>query len=131
MKVNLTKVKAVLERDTFNAPGQREVTATWTGKYPCLCSGEWIITVDGEPVDIPEELKRSPMNTKKLYFAWSFDESFHEQWEDYEAGLDYKDWIQEKKDWLQDLHLSSVETHALYRAINESDWRHGSCGGCI
>ena len=117
--------------NTFNAPDQREVTATWTGKYPNLCSGEWIITVDDEPVNIPEDLKHSHMNTKKLYFTWSFKEDWNEEWNGYEAGLDYKDWIAEKYEWLQDLHLSSVETHALYREINKSDWRHGSCGGCI
>lgn len=45
----------------------------WSGKYPNLCGGEWTITIDGLPVNIPELLKHDRMNTFGTYSEWSFD----------------------------------------------------------
>ena len=47
----------------------KRVEAEWTGCYPRLCSGKWILKVGGVNVSdkIPEDLQRSPMNTYGTY----------------------------------------------------------------
>ena len=47
----------------------RNIEVAWTGRYPCLCSGEWKIKIDGQDMShlIPEEMRCSPMNTYGLY----------------------------------------------------------------
>lgn len=46
-----------------------KVEAKWTGSYPCLCSGEWILKINNIDVSnlIPEELRTSSMNTFGSY----------------------------------------------------------------
>ena len=40
--------------------GKRKVVATWTGSYPCLCHGEWMLEVDGKDYTeaIPKDYRR-------------------------------------------------------------------------
>lgn len=109
----------------------RKIKAEWTGKYPCLCSGEWIITVDGNKVDLPEDVRTGHMRTKGIYSSWSFGEDWSEDWSYYEEGLDFEPWVEKNAAWIAKLNLSAQETRDLYDAISECDWRHGSCGGCI
>lgn len=132
MKMNLAEVKKQLEEDfipTGNKP--RNITAEWTGCFPCLCFGEWIIRIDGQPVELPEDVRTSPMHTYGSYDSWSFNDDWSEQWDSYEDGLTFKPWLAENERWVSELGLSSEEEHDLFDAISAVDWRHGSCGGCI
>ena len=108
------------------------VNAKWTGSYPCLCFGRWILEVDGKDVSklIPPELRTNSMNTFGTYQSWHF-ENWMEVFEDYEDGLGETDWIEGNKDWLS-LITDSYETmREIYNAIASEDFRRGSCGGCI
>lgn len=132
MKLNLSEAKAIVEADTVPAEN-REITAKWTGTYPCLCHGEWEITIGGKEVELPKDVRYSHMSTYGTYAEWSFggDSGWEEQWDYYEDGLTYEPWVETNSWWLRDLHLTDTETQALYNAIAEEDWRFGSCGGCI
>ena len=131
MKINLTVAKTIAEQDTLPMLGNRAITAEWTGRWPNLCSGEWIITIDGEKVDLPDEVRTSPMGTYGTYNTWTFGENWSVEWSTYEDGLDFEPWLQENRSWVSKLNLSDTEERDLYDAISEEDWRHNSCGGCI
>jgi hypothetical protein len=107
-----------------------KISVKWTGHWPCLCSGEWIITIDGQQVKLPEDVRSSDMNTYGTYSRWHFGEDWEEIWESYVDGLTFEPWLAENS-WVKDLSLSSAEEQELYDAISEQDWRHGCCGGCI
>lgn len=126
----------------------------WTGSYPNLCSGSWILYKDG--VEIPltesfpfgedwvseEEAKEefedgkagflyfTPADTFGTYSTWHF-EDWMEVFEDYEDGLLVDAWIKEYKDWLMEIDPSGNDWKDIYAAFCENDWRHNSCGGCI
>ena len=106
------------------------ITARWTGKFPCLCHGEWIIERDGKKIELPEDLRCSSMNTYGEYRSWHFDAGWHEYWDQYTDGLTFEPWLKENE-WVADLHLTPEEQLELYEAIAMEDWRHGECGGCI
>lgn len=105
----------------------------WTGNYPCLCHGEWQIFHNGENVSslIPEELAHSEMNTYGSYSRWFFDENYSESAEFYNDGLTCEDWIAQNREWIANICESEEEMIELFSAIQENDWRHESCGGCI
>lgn len=104
-------------------------TVEWTGSYPSLCSGCWEITYKGEPVDLPEDVYNSEMNTYGSYQTWHF-ENWLEVFEDYEDGLNFDDWIKANS-WVDSITTDPAERLELYLKIQEKDWRHNSCGGCI
>ena len=108
------------------------VEANWSGSYPCLCFGEWTLKVDGKDVSnfIPESLRESSMNTYGTYQSWHF-EDWMEVFENYESGLFCEDWIEENKEWLDKITKDEKVQAEIYYAINEQDFRSGSCGGCI
>ncbi len=103
----------------------------WTGSWPCLCSGEWVILKNGVNVSdaIPEERRSSPMDTFGTYGTWYFD-NWEERWEDYEDGLHREDWIAANP-WINTICDTEDEKNQLYWKIAKCDWRHNSCGGCI
>jgi hypothetical protein len=105
----------------------------WSGKYPCLCSGEWTIVRNGVDVSnfIPDKLRYGPMDTFGTYWRWFFKEDWEEDEEAYEDGLIECEWIEENREWLKKICQSDSEMSELYTAIQTHDWRHGSCGGCI
>ena len=105
------------------------IEVEWTGKFPNLCSGQWIIRVNGEDVShlLPEDIRHEPMNTYREYHSWYFDEDFCEDWKKYFSGIKYPKWIK-KNPWAKEI---TKDTEELYRLIQGADWRHGSCGGCI
>lgn len=109
-----------------------KVEAKWTGLYPCLCSGEWILKVNNKDVSnlIPKELQTSSMNTFGTYSSWHF-ENWKEVFEDYEDGLDCFDWINKNKEWLNKISTDLWIQEEIYYAIRSEDFRAGSCGGCI
>ena len=84
-----------------------KIEAKWTGDYPNLCSGQWILKVDNIDVShlIPEELRNEPMNTYRDYMSWNFTPDWEVENNYYEDGLFCDEWPQ--------------------------DWRYGECGGCI
>jgi hypothetical protein len=129
-KIRISEALAIAKADSVPVPGNRPITVEWTGHYPCLCHGEWVITVNGEKVDLPEDVIDSPMNTAGIYRTWHFGDNWSEEWEFYSDGLDFEDWVAQAG-WLKDLDLSGPETLDLYTQISEQDWRHNSCGGCI
>lgn len=42
-----------------------DIKVKWTGRYPCLCFGEWKLYIDGMDKSnlIPENLKQNEMGT--------------------------------------------------------------------
>lgn len=105
---------------------------SWSGRYPCLCFGEWTIKKNGVDVSdfIPDELRDREMNTKKAYSHWHFDGDWREVWEEVTEGMDEDEWI-ERNDWIKNICDTREEMAELYAAIREEDWVHSSCGGCI
>lgn len=103
----------------------------WTGAWPCLCFGEWIIRKNGVDVSclMPDEMRHCEMNTAGTYSSWHF-EDWEEVFEDYEDGLECEEWIADNA-WISELCDSHEEMVELFYAIQAQDWRHGSCGGCI
>ena len=51
------------------------VEAYWSGKYPCLCFGEWRLKVNNKDVTdkIPVSLRKREMNTYGTYQSWHFE----------------------------------------------------------
>ena len=78
------------------------VEAKWTGDYPNLCSGQWILKVNNKDVShlIPEELRNSPMNTYDTYRSWHF-EDWEEVFDSYEDGSFCDEWLEENEYWLE------------------------------
>ena len=134
-----------------------EIEVDWTGSYPNLCSGSWIIKINGvQLVDKTDDTKGETnwkneprafsyghfmteyMETSGTYSSWHF-EDWSEVFEDYyEGGEHGKCWFetgQGKKlaGLLKDngFDLNDVELEELYEKISDQDWRSGSCGGCI
>ena len=115
-----------------------KITAKWTGQYPAKCCGEWHISVDGEEMPLPEDIRRSHMNTQGSYSGWYFDD-WLEQFYTYDDGVEFGEWSKNNANWIKDgfdqLGVTDLVTiddvRMLYDAINENDWRHNSCGGCI
>lgn len=108
------------------------VEAKWSGSYPCLCFGEWTLKVNGKDVSdkIPNELRKSSMNTIGNYQSWHFEDGL-EVFEDYADGLKCEDWIVENKEWLDSISTDISIQIEIFLAINAEDFRSGSCGGCI
>jgi hypothetical protein len=113
-----------------------KIETEWTGSYPNLCSGSWLITIDGENLPIPDDKINNDMNTYGIYSSWHF-EDWSEVFEDYGDGLECSAWIDENKTWIKQSLISiginpeEFDYAALYAAIQEKDWRSNSCGGCI
>ena len=102
----------------------------WTGKYPCLCHGEWIIKKDGVVQALSEAVKTSPMFTYGTYHKWHFGKNWDVIDEDYENGLDFSDWLSINT-WVLNIAKLPSEQIELFEKIQEQDFRSGSCGGCI
>lgn len=109
------------------------VKAEWSGSYPNLCLGEWRLKVDGKDVSekIPESLRKDSMYTYGTYQYWYIDKDGDEIFEDYEDGFKCEEWIEEHKDWLDRISTDHSIQVDIFHAIRASDWREGSCGGCI
>jgi len=110
-----------------------KVEAKWTGKYPNLCSGEWILKVNNKDVShlIPKELKNSSMDTYGIYQTWHFTDNWDVEFNFYEDGLDCENWIKENEYWLNKISTNLSIQKYIYHEINTEDFRCGSCGGCI
>ncbi len=125
------------------------IQVQWTGSYPNLCSGEWIIKVNRVHILDAENLDSNgnaaygsflteDFGTYKNYDTWHFGDDYNEIWERYEDGLRFEEWMLSPKfNKLNNLlnknnfFLSYEELNLLYRKINQYDWRNNACGGCI
>ena len=109
------------------------VEAKWTGEWPHLCHGEWILKVNGKDVSnlIPEELRDSEMNTFGTYRTWNFFNGWEVEWFVDTNGLCEKEWIKENRYWLEKITDSEEVMSEIFDAINACDFRYNSCGGCI
>ena len=109
----------------------------WTGCYPCLCHGEWIISYDGKELSVPEDMKDASMFTFGEYGEWHFDEDYMEEWDYYEDGDTKEVWIRRNLEWItsmfqeHEIEITDELLSELFDKIQKQDWRHGSCGGCI
>ena len=109
----------------------------WSGDYPTLCSGLWILYRDGEELDIDIPFNHSeraergiPAGTFGTYPTWHFSDDWEEVWEDYEDGLPCDEWCSEHEEWLSTF-ADEEDWHIIFEAFAENDWRSNSCGGCI
>jgi len=109
----------------------------WTGDYPNLCHGDWVIRFNGQLFILPENVRSSNMFTYGKFDTWEFSENWAESWTTYENGLECAEWIEKNIDWI-DANFDRLEIpkgffiyHLLYKEINKVDWRTNSCGGCI
>ena len=110
--------------------------ARWSGGYPTLCYGEWSLEYKGLPVVIPEDHRTGHMGTSNTYSSWHF-EDWLEVFEDHEEGLEKDEWIATNKHWVDDMFAthnikkSEGNYKDLFEALQASDFRPNSCGGCI
>ncbi len=115
------------------------ISVEWTGAYPNLCSGKWIISIDKKRLS---NLIHETFNTSGDYRSWHFDNNWSVHWTGYHDGLNEAEWIDSIR--LFDMNnLKQSLTNAgfdvnddklmleLYYKIKEKDFRTGSCGGCI
>ena len=108
------------------------IKVEWTGRYLCLCWGEWKLYIDGTDKSdlIPEDLRRNNMGTLGTYSSWYF-ENWNEVFEDYQDGMDCDEWIEHNRYWLDNVSTNQTIQEQLFYEFQASDWRYGSCGGCI
>jgi hypothetical protein len=106
-------------------------TAQWSVQGSSLCLGHWEISYLGQALELESKRKEHDMGTYAIYsFIFPDDDVFAE-------GLPEDVWIIENEDWLTPLfakhNIPADENHfrLFYHAVNKSDWRCGSCGGCI
>ena len=105
--------------------------AHWTAQGHTLCLGHWEISYREKPLTLPPKVRDNHMNTRGI-FSFLFPDD-----EDYTEGLVLERWISENFDWLEQVfgqcNISLDEQHVawFYQAVNQQDWRCGSCGGCI
>lgn len=101
----------------------------WTGNWPSLCCGEWVIKYKGELVRLPDDVVNSSMGTEGEYQSWHF-EDWVEVFDHYHNGIGFTEWLHENP-WASEITSETKELQELFSKIQDNDWRHGSCGGCI
>lgn len=104
--------------------------AVWSGSYPCLCVGRWTLMRDGEPVSVEIPFAEESAGTLGEYAHWWFGEDYSEEWGSYADGLGCDEWVEKNSPWLSKV-AEPCEWPAIYEAFRKSDFRSGSCGGCI
>lgn len=104
--------------------------AEWSGRYPCLCSGEWTLFIDDKPCKVEIPFQNDCADTFGTYEEWHFDENWCEVFDDYECGMQCDDWCNEYRDYLEKVAPKS-DWPLVFGAFQANDWRHSSCGGCI
>lgn len=106
-------------------------SASWTAQGHNICLGRWELRFNGAELPLPPERQTEDMGTRRNFsYLYPDDDDFIE-------GLDEDDWILANVDWLaalfaeHDIPVDEDHMRWFYRAVNEADWRCGSCGGCI
>lgn len=106
-----------------------DIKVEWSGEYPCLCFGEWSLSICGIDFSYLIPFKGSA-NTYGEYERWDFEDGL-EKFYTYTDGLKMQDWVSENRTWLKNLPIDESEYSYVYRKFQEHDFRAGSCGGCI
>lgn len=115
-----------------------KIEVNWSGGYPTLCYGKWTIVIDGIKLT---GLEQEHFSTYGVYDTWHF-EDWNDVWETYTDGYRFNSWYKNLLAHDTNGLKSSLVRHGfdinnedfiedLYEAIQEKDWRHSSCGGCI
>lgn len=105
--------------------------ANWTAKGNTLCLGHWEIHYFDKLIVLPTERAEKDMGTRGIYNFIDPDDTL------YLDGLEEDDWILANIDWLSDVFINAnipLEEslfRQFYQAVNQEDWRCGSCGGCM
>lgn len=108
------------------------IQVEWTGSYPTLCHGEWVIKYNDIELTIPKDMKYSYMYTFKSYKEYNKGNCNY-----YKEGLDDLEWIEFNKDWItimfeeHNIQVTEELLLELFEKIRAKDWRYGSCGGCV
>lgn len=118
---------AVADEDIELVDEDMEIEVMWTGEWPCLCSGEWILKINGEDKSdlIPDKLRTSPMGTYGTYEKWYFDKHWNDVTKSYKNGLKCDKWINENRYWLNNISVVDKVQKQLYEAFRANDWRYG------
>ena len=104
--------------------------AEWSGRYPCLCCGEWTLFVDGKPCEVVIPFQGDCADTFGTYEEWHFDEDWCEIFENYECGMGCDDWCNEYRDYLVKV-APKHDWPLVFQAFQVNYCRHGWCCGCI
>lgn len=114
-----------------------DISVKWTGSYPTLCYGEWIITINGIKL---EGLDTDNFGTYGTHQQWKFV-NWIEKFYDVESGSEQPEWVEYAKKENPNNLITALQNAGfeitdellgqLYVEINSCDWIHGSCGGCI
>ncbi|HDX0984067.1 TPA: hypothetical protein RNW88_000512 [Pasteurella multocida] len=105
--------------------------ANWTSKGNTLCLGHWEIQYLNTTLILPPERREKDMGTQGIYYFIDPEDRL------YLEGLDEDDWILANIDWLSDVFiqanipLEEPYLRQFYQAVNQEDWRCGSCGDCL
>ncbi len=106
-------------------------SANWSAKGHTLCLGHWEIEFNGIPISLPSTQAENHMDTHGI-FSWLFPDD-----EELTEGLEIDNWIEQQAHWLlplfevHDIPIDEQHIEWFYEAVNASDWRCGSCGGCL
>lgn len=111
-----------------------KIEVLYTGEYPNLCAGYWIIRINDVLITC---LLKGDMETYGTYNTWYF-EDWCEKFKKYTDGLKFNEWIESVKGKEvislienKNIFLTNDQKKELFNKISEQDWRHNSCGGCI
>ncbi len=105
--------------------------AEWSAKGHTLCLGHWNITCNEQEMVLPKAVRTRDMGTFGN-FSYLFDDD-----PDWEEGIKEDEWIVDNIDWLSqcfidnDIPMEEAFFRWFYQAVNASDWRCSSCGGCM
>ena len=105
--------------------------ADWSGGYPNLCFGEWTLSHNGKEIDVPIPFQYKCANTLGRYYYAYFTNGWEEAFDYYDDGLDEDAWIEDNIEYLMDITDDESQYPLIYEAFQVSDWRVGSCGGCL
>lgn len=106
------------------------VNVEWTGAYPNLCSGEWVLKVNGKDYSNRIPFQGTPAMTYGKY-ALTYLDGYEEETEFYKDGMSCERWIKENSEWLDTITIDKDLQVDIFKAFQENDWRPESCGGCI
>ena len=122
-----------LEKFMNNSNDNNGWYTNWSGSWPCLCYGEWMLYHNGEKIDVEIPFQGEPADTYGSYSQWSFggESGWDEEWEFYEDGLGEEAWIEENIEYLKQVTDDDEQYVYIYEAFKVNDFRIGSCGGCI
>lgn len=122
-----------LEKFMNNSNDNNGWYTNWSGSWPCLCYGEWMLYHNGEKIDVEIPFQGEPADTYGSYSQWSFggESGWDEEWEFYEDGLGEEAWIEENIEYLKQVTDDDEQYVYIYEAFQVNDFRIGSCGGCI